>query len=1192
MKTKLLGAVVSLIAVLVLLLSLPGGTLGHNFPSAENELTSLGPSFASEFPDARDTGTMSPNSTMTVGVSLDLKDAPGLAAFSQEVSTPGNMQYHQFISSTEFTDRYAPTPYAYSQAESYFQGYGLHIQTIQNRLILLVSGSPLAMGDAFHTTFSNFALADGQTYYGPVGSPSTPTSLGVAGVSGFTNAFRIEPADLGTLPKAHATTQSCPNTVGSSSTYTPSQIENAYGVNQLIGAGSTGAGETVGIVDVYDADQSQDTLASDLSTFDSDCGLPTPTVNYVYPPQGSTNYNTTVTGWGGEEALDMQWVHSIAPGATIDMTFATTDDAPYLELAADFLVAQDVVNVISMSFGLPDATALSVSGLYALFHPIFEAAAAEGISAFASSGDCGAADGTSGVSTQYPASDQDVTGVGATVLTLSDSGGYGSETAWSGNESGSCNDHGGSGGGWAPTTQPWYQSGEGVVSNGLRGVPDVSLDGGSWLDVIVNETFVAIMGTSASCPQWAGLAAISDQLHGGDLGLLNPEIYSILGSSSYSSYFYDITSGSNGYNTGPGWDPVTGVGSPIANALVPVLSNFGYIPPQNGMSVTLKTSGSGLTYTFTASASGGSGSYLYSFNFGDGYGTTTTDASVEHTYSVADDYFPNVIAYDSKGNASVSNFNALTPSGDTQLSETLLSNVSTITAGQSVSFKSTFTDTSGTPYFDIYFGDGSSTGVWWADSGIASSANYASHQYVSPGTYYAQAIILDTKGDSGVTQLLKVTVNPSTSTGPTISSFSASPNPVSPGSETTLSVSVTGGTSPYSYSYTNLPTGCTSADTSSLTCTPTSAGNYSVTVTVTDSADLSASKTLILEVSATSPIITSFTASPNPLTLGDELTLTVAVTSGTPTYTYSYSDLPPGCTSSNTPTLTCVPTSAGTYVISVLVTDSASKTASNSVSLDITSGTSGVLSVTSFTASPNPVKVNATVVLTVGLTGGTAPYSYAYSSLPPGCSTQNSDSLQCTPTTVGSYQISVTVTDAKGATASSSLALVVQAASTTGSTSAGIPAVGLLIVIIVIIIAVAAIILHTRRSRRSAQAPPRPGLEPPQSAIAGQAPDVASITPPPPAGWPVTQGPITEQPLGFAQPVIVSPPPPGAAYQPPAPAEWPREIGAESSAEARPAVNEPRVRTSAFCPYCGEKSQTRAKFCQMCGKELPTVPAQ
>ena len=92
-------------------------------------------------------------------------------------------------------------------------------------------------------------------------------------------------------------------------------------------------------------------------------------------------------------------------------------------------------------------------------------------------------------------------------------------------------------------------------------------------------------GTSASAPLWAGIMALADQYASRHLGFVNPAIYQIARGSHYHQAFHDITAGPantaedphgtiTGYRAGPGWDPVTGWGSPNAETLVPLLASY------------------------------------------------------------------------------------------------------------------------------------------------------------------------------------------------------------------------------------------------------------------------------------------------------------------------------------------------------------------------------------------------------------------------------------------------------------------------------------------------------------------------------------------------------------------------------------------------------------------------------------------
>lgn len=1014
-----------------------------------SETMILGASFSEIFPSAKLVGAPAASTTVDVGLAVPVRDPARLSNFLQESSTPGSPEYRHFLTSSQFLDSYAPTAASYAHLTSYFAPYGVTVQTSGNRLMLNVMGSPAAVGAAFHTQFKSYQMPNGQVFFGPTTPPEMPSGYDVSGAYGFTNALYNTPAQLLNSPvPAHPTlpSASCPNGDGSTTGFTPTQIADAYGENTLFSASHNGAGMTVGIVDSYDSAETQSQLGSDLTTFSSDCGLPAPTVHYAYPVQFSGYNSSASSSWGGEEVLDMDWVHATARGATVEMTFSP-NSGNGLYAAVDYLVSNKVVNTISLSWGEPDVGIYggiacsfqcnaSTDGSYAVLHPIIEAADAEGISVFVASGDCGAMDGSSVRSTDYPASDEGATGVGGTLLTMSGTT-YVSETAWSdtsNNSGANCQNQGGAGGGYAPTPEPWYQSGTGTPSNGHRGVPDVGITAGSWLDVVQGGSLTMSAGTSDAAPQWAGLTAIADQIHSGDVGLINPALYAMLHASTYStSYFHDITTGNNGYSATAGWDPITGVGTPRAQNAIPFIAGAGYDVTPNGLNVTLSpsvTSGSpGLSVTFTAAASGASTFSLYCFYFGDGNATTTSSNKATHTYPTAGTYAADVVAYDSVGNSTESFF-VLVSVGTTPFSLSLSASSTSPAAGASVTF--TATPTGGTsPYtYQYNFGDGSS-------AGNTSSAT-STHTFAHSGVYCAQATATDSKSPVAGAASNVVTLNvggatgtcptPGASPGPTISAFTATPNPVTVGSSTSIAVSVTGGTAPLSYAYTGLPSSCSTQNLSTLSCTPTSTGSFTVKVTVTDAAKKSNSSSLTLTVSPSAgggPTITSFSASPSSVTAGSSTTFTVTASGGTTPYTFAYTSLPSPCTSVNATTLPCTPSTAGSYTVGVTVTDAAHRSNSTTTVLTVTPATGLGPTVSSFSATVNPVPVNTATTLQVTTTGGSGGNSYAYSGLPSGCGSQNTASLPCTPTSTGTFSVVVTVTDSASKTGTGTMQLQV-----------------------------------------------------------------------------------------------------------------------------------------------------------------------
>jgi hypothetical protein len=135
------------------------------------------------------------------------------------------------------------------------------------------------------------------------------------------------------------------------------------------------------------------------------------------------------------------------------------------------------------------------------------------------------------------------------------------------------------------------------------------------------------------------------------------------------------------------------------------------------------------------------------------------------------------------------------------------------------------------------------TYFWTFGDGATGSEASTSHIYNTPGTMNVICTVTDLLGasKSDGTQLM-------VSADPSIISFTASSNSLSAGDKVTLSVSASGGYDPLTYSYANLPPGCLSVNATSLSCYPTSSGNYRVTVTVTDRAMESANATAIITV--------------------------------------------------------------------------------------------------------------------------------------------------------------------------------------------------------------------------------------------------------------------------------------------------------------------------------------------------------
>ena len=372
---------------------------------------------------------------------------------------------------------------------------------------------------------------------------------------------------------------------------TPHSLRVAYGVESLVQHGYTGKGQTV--VDIVSF--GSPTLQQDMDIFDQEFGLPPITVK-VLAPLGAKPFNFAdkeMTGWAGETELDVQIIHAVAPGANIVVltspvseTEGTIGLPEFLKLE-QYTVNNHLGSIISQSWGASEVTLNGSAGQQQVhaWDSFFEQATTkQGITFLASSGDNGATDYTdlnattlsTTPTTSFPTDDPWVTSVGGTSLKRAGGANSFVETGWSM-----------SGGGFSPFfPTPSYQQ---VLPANLqkelnhrRGVPDVAADADP-------HTGLAIYiggwqlggGTSASAPLWAAIMAIANQMAGHSLGFINAALYKLAASRTYTQDFHDITMGNNttvvdgkfvpGYSASQGWDPITGLGSPNVEKLLPDL---------------------------------------------------------------------------------------------------------------------------------------------------------------------------------------------------------------------------------------------------------------------------------------------------------------------------------------------------------------------------------------------------------------------------------------------------------------------------------------------------------------------------------------------------------------------------------------------------------------------------------------------
>lgn len=345
--------------------------------------------------------------------------------------------------------------------------------------------------------------------------------------------------------------------------YTPNLISRAYNFTWALNHGINGKGQTIVIVDAF----GDPNLAYDIKAFDSVNSLPKANITIDYPFGTPGEYNST---WAMETATDVEWAHALAPGAKIVLLVATAAYTNNLQQMVSYAVQNRVGNIISLSWGTPESQLNS--NIISTYSKVYADAASLGMDVFAASGDQGAYLGTSQLTVSFPSSDPWVTGVGGTSLYVINNQFH--QYGWGGMNNGESY---GSGGGYSKFFQtPYWQNATGYKGT-MRGAPDVAMDADKYTGVyvIANGGQYTIGGTSVSTPMWADVAALMRQYTNTSLPSINPLLYQIARSPFYTSSFSQIVTGTNGYyNNTAGWNPVTGLGTPLVSGLLNVSKNL------------------------------------------------------------------------------------------------------------------------------------------------------------------------------------------------------------------------------------------------------------------------------------------------------------------------------------------------------------------------------------------------------------------------------------------------------------------------------------------------------------------------------------------------------------------------------------------------------------------------------------------
>jgi subtilase family serine protease len=527
---------------------------------------------------ASDLGTVAGAQPVDFEVLLALPDQAGLQAEVEAVSSPASRSFRQFLTPAQFQARYSPDGAAVSAVESWAQHSGLTVHSVAtSRLYVELTGTMAQAERLVGTTMHTYAY-QGRDVVEPTADYRVPASLAgtVAGIVGLDNATMAQPAN--TLPGpptggyfgvqpcsayyGQKTASSLPKAYGKNWPYTicgydAKQYEDAFGLTPALQKGINGKGVTVAITDAYAAP----TILSDADTWSRQNGLaPFAPGQFTQDTPTPDGYNQEKAcgpqGWYGEETLDVEAVHAMAPGAKV-LYVGGSNCVNGLDTAWASVIDHHLASVITsswtwgLSFGNESAVPPAV---VSFFTDYLEEAATTGITVMFSSGDDGdlvAATGSRQVA--LPASDPYATGVGGTSTEIGKSGQIVFQAGWSNFYSSL------SAGAWTPTPpgtfssgsgggssmlfpQPFYQAG--VVPNRMseyasetpmRTVPDVAMPGDPNTGLRVGETqkfpngtyyaTYRIGGTSLSSPLFAGVVADAISYNGSAVGFINPLLY-------------------------------------------------------------------------------------------------------------------------------------------------------------------------------------------------------------------------------------------------------------------------------------------------------------------------------------------------------------------------------------------------------------------------------------------------------------------------------------------------------------------------------------------------------------------------------------------------------------------------------------------------------------------------------------------
>jgi subtilase family serine protease len=591
-------------------------------------------------------GPLDPSTPLRLQVHLALHNAKLAETELAAISDPDDTRYGLYLSDDDFNSKYAPTIDDVATLRSHLEKFGLQITHVpDNRAFVEVAGTAGQVGAAFATRFGQFRVKT-EVRYAPMDKIKMPTAVTsvVGTVLGLSTPVKIgskmrrggisvKSLQLKGKPQDAVDPNTCSEWFGQIADtvdpaygngypalsylpcgLVPAKLRQAYGVDAAVRRGNDGTGVNIAVVDAWTAP----TLFADAQTYAAqhDPDYPLTQEQFTIVPVPGTPASPPDTGWYGEQSLDVEAVHAIAPGAHIQYVGANSNSDPDLLAALNLVISKRLASVISNSWeGLEDAAPDAVA-----YKAMAVQAGLKGIGLYFSSGDSGdeANDMNNpfmgNPTVDFPGSLPYVTAVGGTSLALGRDNSRVFEVGWEsgvsfltppdpvdGGDAGpptwqpgpADNFYFGAGGGTSMLfDQPTWQ--KGIVPDALaslpgapaRVVPDVAMLADPLTGFLIGQTDPqsgkygegTIGGTSLACPLFTATVALAQQNAKHNLGFANPLFYK----ASKKGAFTDVKPGApqvvalpggiavtfdyhgavNSIGTAAGYDNVTGLGTP------------------------------------------------------------------------------------------------------------------------------------------------------------------------------------------------------------------------------------------------------------------------------------------------------------------------------------------------------------------------------------------------------------------------------------------------------------------------------------------------------------------------------------------------------------------------------------------------------------------------------------------------------